>query len=215
MPVCKTSAFEPLWFPSLGQEYNPRANLQFPGVGGLLCTRESPEGARRPLAPSPHVPNRSASKAGKFARDTPAGRLYSRERVWSRVIKRRKKWLIAKMQWLMTLLCPFDCLGYLQSCHVGIYLAINLLQNGFSSPPLGRIFHWGYCGVKLMKHWFPFAQMLAFPCINSLWLEVRIRLETREFFCRQKGIIPVSQWDAALNSEPWKTKTSNLSPHYP
>lgn len=102
----------------------------------------------------------------------------------------------------MTLLCPFDCLSFLQSCHVGIYLAINLLQNGFSSPLLGRIFHWGYCGVKLMKHRFPFAQMLALPCINSLWLKVKISLETKGGFSRQKGIIPVSQWDTKLNSVP-------------
>ncbi|KFV53129.1 Protein sidekick-1, partial [Tyto alba] len=49
-------------------------------------------------------------------------------------------------------LTPYTHYSYLQICHVGIYLAINLLQNGFSSPLLGRIFHWGYCGVKLMKH---------------------------------------------------------------
>lgn len=110
----------------------------------------------------------------------------------------------------MTLLCPFDCLSYLQSCCTGIYLAINLLQNGFSSPLLGRIFHWGYCGVKLMKHRFPFAQMLAFPCINSLRLEMKIRLESSRFFSHWKGIIPVSQWETSLNSEPRKTKTSNL-----
>jgi len=102
----------------------------------------------------------------------------------------------------MKLMCPFDCLSYLRSCHTGIYLAINLLQNGFSSPLLGRFFHWGYCGVKLMKHRFPFAQMLALPCRNLLWLKVKIGLEAREFFFVQRGIIPVSQGRTALNSEP-------------
>lgn len=119
----------------------------------------------------------SSSKAS-----TPVGRLHLAETVWNCELKCRDKWLIVKMRQLLTSLCPFACLSYLQSCHVVIYLAINLLQNGFSSPLLGRIFHWGYRGVKLMKHRFPFAQMLPFPCINSLWLEVKIRLGTREVF---------------------------------
>lgn len=153
----------------------------------------------------------SSSEAG-----TPVGRLDLAEPVWNYALKCRDKWLIAKMRQLLTLLCPFTHLSYLQSCHVGIYLAINLLQNGFSSPLLGRVFHRGYCGVKLMKHRFPFAQMLAFPCINSLWLEVKFRLGTRGFFSCWKGIIRVSQQDTALNSEPCQTKAWSLkvSPHY-
>lgn len=148
----------------------------FLGFSCLLCTKQK--------ARTSHWQSscRYWTNSSKAAHYTPVGTLYLCERVWSYVIKRRKKWLIGKLQWLLILLCPFDCLSCLQSCRIGIYLAINLLQNGFSSPLLGRIFHWGYCSVKLMKHRFPFAQMLAFPCINSSWLEVKIRLRNKRVF---------------------------------